>query len=149
MNTLQEKIIRLISDNYDKGIFCSSIADKVIEDIERDLDLVLPESYKWYIKKYGCGGIGIDIYGVTKTDRKLVVEETLRYKNKGLPQNLVVIADVGEYIYCLDLRTKDREDCPIVSWSYYDKDGIVKTSNSFYKFLIDDIEDTIDNWDDD
>jgi hypothetical protein len=73
------------------------------------------------------------------------VNSTEKYRKYGLPKGLVVIEDVGEWIYCLDTdRIKDNE-CPVVTWSMHDKDGVIERNDNFYEYLLDNLNEAIDN----
>ena len=57
---------------------------------------------------------------------------------------LVAIEDLGEYIRCLDTSKMNKNnECPLVTWSYYDKDGIVFSDNNFYTYFMGQIEDCL------
>ena len=141
----KEKICKLISTYSDEGFFVGNIKESLIKEIEVKLGVILPESYKWYVKNYGCGGIGFDIMGVTRTGNLLVLNSTEKYRKYGLPNGLVVIQDIGEWVYCLDTNRFEGEECQVVTWSMHDKDGIIYRNNNFYEYLLDSLNEAIDN----
>lgn len=145
MNDIREKITELINNYYDEGFFVGNTEEYLIKEIEIKLGIILPESYKWYVKTYGCGGIGFDIIGVGKGNNLSVVNSTEKYRKYGLAKGLVVVEDVGEWVYCLDTdRIKDSE-CPVVTWSIHDKDGAIERNDTFYEYLLDSLNEAIDN----
>lgn len=90
-----EKFIEEFSKEKD---FTGGICEEKIELIEEKLNLVLPESYKWFLKKYGSGGIfSIDILGYDFAGAS-VVEITKDYRKfYGLTDGIVVIVDVDAF----------------------------------------------------
>lgn len=145
MGNMRGRICELINTYSDEGFFNGNVEESLIKEIEVKLGVILPESYKWYIINYGGGGIGFDIIGVTRTGNLLVVNSTEKYREYGLPDGLVVIQDIGEWVYCLDTNRFDGEECPVVTWSMHDKDGIINRDNNFYEYLLDSLNNAIDN----
>ena len=106
---------------------------------KKQLGVKLPEQYIEYIKKFGHGGIaGLEIIGVGLTGRMLFVESTLEYRAEELPDNLVVIENVDEWLMCLDYNTGK-----VVSWDF---SGYIKDEyDSFDDYLIDQMNSAIEN----
>ncbi|GFZ30402.1 antitoxin YobK [Clostridium zeae] len=142
---IREKIEDLIATYYDEGFFLGSIDESLIDETEIKLDVTLPDSYKWYIKTYGCGGIGFDIIGVGRDGHLPVVSSTEKYRSYGMPIGLIVIQDIGEWVYCLDTNRMSKCECPVVTWSMHDRDGIIFRNNNFYEYLLDSLKEAIDN----
>lgn len=144
----KKKIEEFIEKNNTKGSFTGGIDEKKILYVEKSLDVLLPESYKWFLKKYGHGGIfGIEILGYGKSPRVPVIEQTIRYRKLGLSSRYVVIENSDEWVYCLDLNSPNNaEDCCVVSC---DRSGqlINIQSESFYKYLLKSLIDAKENWD--
>ncbi|WP_160680565.1 SMI1/KNR4 family protein [Clostridium sp. C8-1-8] len=145
MEQLREKLKDLITIYYDEGLFIGSIDQSLIDDIEIKLRVTLPESYKWYVKNYGSGGIGTHIIGAVTKQNLPVVNSTERYRCYNMPDGLVVVADVGEWVYCLDTNRMKNCECPVITWSMHDKDGIIDINNNFYEFLLESLNEAIDN----
>lgn len=139
---LQTKIIKLFEDFKNEAIISGGITnDKIIEDAQNQLGLKLPEQYLWFINNYGSGGLaGVRIIGISKSSKLSFVEETLQYREQGLPNQLIVIEDSDEWIECIDTTNGN-----IVTWSIYDKNGVVFAYNSFYEYLLDSFQEAIDN----
>lgn len=53
----------------------------------------------------------------------------MRYRQRGLPQTLIVIENCGEWVYCINSET-----CTIVSWS---EDLIKEEYSDFDSYLLD------------
>ena len=137
---MNEIILNTIKKYEEKGDFnYASVTDKMIEDAEKQLGVKLPEQYIEYIKKFGHGGIaGLEIIGVGLTGRMLFVESTLEYRAEELPDNLVVIENVDEWLMCLDCNTGK-----VVSWDF---SGYIKDEyDSFDDYLIDQMNSAIEN----
>ena len=134
-------IIKELIDRYEqKGDFnYANVSDEMIEEAEKALKVKLPNQYVEYLKKYGHGGIaGIEIIGVGLSGKLIFVDETLEYREEGLPISYVVIENVDEWVMCIDC-----EDGRIKSWDY---SGYVKDDyNCFDDYLLDQIKNAIDN----
>ncbi|WP_173706061.1 SMI1/KNR4 family protein [Clostridium saccharobutylicum] len=118
-----------------------------MNDIEKQLCINFPESYKWFLGKYGFGGIfGVEILGCGKGGVPSVIRETERYRKLGLPLDYVVISSSDEWVYCLDLKNGDKHDCKIISW---DRNiGFRKIeAESFFQFILEEFKDGKDSWD--
>lgn len=140
---MKDKIISLIEDNAE--IFIDDSwgypADILrIKDAEKTLGLSIPESYIWFLQKWG-GLCETGILGCGKNGEILCVDATERERKMGLPQNMILIRDCDEYVDCIDSETGK-----IVSWSAHDNDGLIEKFCDFYTYLIDELENAIDNY---
>ena len=99
----------------------------------------LPEQYLAFLDGYGRGGLdGLEILGVGLDGSIAFLDETLEYREFGLPSNLVAIENCDEWLECIDCDSGE-----VVSW---DMGGeIIPTSPSFDDFLMDRIENAIEN----
>lgn len=68
----------------------------------------------------------------------LFLDATLRYREYGLPSNLLVVENCDEWLYCLDCDNGE-----VVFWSQID--GVRREYPSFDDFLIQDLEGVIAN----
>ena len=68
------------------------------------------------------------------------VEVTLKQRKLGLPVQCIVIEDCDEFYYCLDTKTQK-----VGSWSAFDQDGLINRYDDFYDYLLDQIENAIEN----
>ena len=110
---------------------------------EQELGFEIPENYLWFLKKYGHGGFFFEFLGYGLTGNPLFVRETLKQRENGLPENLMVIENCDEYVACIN-----TDNGNIVSWSNYDNDGMIVKQTCFEDYFIDCIENAIDNYDD-
>lgn len=143
---IKEKLERIISKNIKTGFFTGGINEKVINDIENELRITLPNSYKWFLLNYGSGGIfGVDIIGVGKLDQHSVVIFTEEKRKLGLNKDFVIIEDCDEYIYCLDTSKLSNGECPVISWDQFEGYDS-KEADNFYEFLFNRLVDAKEAW---
>ncbi len=58
------EIEEFIKENAEDDDFTGGISEEKIKEIQNRLNVKLPESYKWFLNKYGSGGIyGVNILG--------------------------------------------------------------------------------------
>lgn len=116
-----------------------SLTSDLLESAQKQLGVTIPQQYVEFLRDYSHGGIGgVEILGVGLTGTMLFVETTLRYRKYGLPQNLLVVENCDEWVYCLDCDTGK-----VVSWSQFD--GVQDGYPSFDDFLLQDLKDAIEN----
>lgn len=87
--------------------------DKTINDIEKELNVKLPPSYKDFLKEFGYVEInGLEIHNF---DGGNLVSETKRFQKLGIKHLVVISYDGGETFTCIDIskKTYDEEN-PIV-----------------------------------
>ena len=137
---MNERIAKLVSDHEEDGFFTHmALTSDMIESAQELLGLTIPQQFTDYLKNYGHGGIGgVEILGIGLTGAMLFLETTLRYRKYGLPQNLLVIENVDEWVYCIDCDTG-----AVVSWSQID--GVRPEFPDFDEFVISEFEDAIEN----
>lgn len=116
--------------------FTGGIDEEKINFIERQLNVILPESYKWFLRKYGSGGIfSIDILGYDFVGAS-VVETTKEYKKYyGLSDGIVVIVDVDAFAYCLDTNKMNNGECPVISWDVDSESYDSEEASNFLEFF--------------
>ncbi|MFC4076160.1 SMI1/KNR4 family protein [Salinithrix halophila] len=145
----KEKILEMIREYGESHDFTGSVDETRIEQIEKMLEVPLPEDYKWFVRNFGHGGIaGVEILGVAKTEIPPCVRYTHRYREYGLPHSLVVIENCDEWVYCLETNEISNGKCPVIDWDRLGNIGVQKYEN-FYKFLLDEFTEAVDNLDDD
>lgn len=126
--------------------FFGEASSSTIAFVEKELGVTLPVSYKKFLRKYGAGGIeGTTYWGIESNEEELekntVIFATKNYREKGLPQHLVVFEDLGEYVVCLDTKEMNEEgECPVVTWSCHDNDDIVFSEENFYTYFLEQLE---------
>ena len=138
---MKEKVINMIKEYSEDGDCIGEVSNnEIISVAEKELGLNLPEEYKWFIKNYGQGGIGgAQILGVSKVNRPMFRDVTVDYRNYGLPDNLIVVENCDEWLYCLDTDTEK-----VITWDRIS--GVLgERYNTFLEFLIDRFNDEIEN----
>ena len=147
-----EKIIEQYVNEEDgelSNYFVGGASDNKISMAEEKLGVNFPNSYKLFLKKYGTGGIdGIMFWGIEENkdtiDKCTVVAITEEYRKKGLPNKLVVFEENGDSVTCLDTENmNENNECPIVTWSIYDEDGVVFLDEDFCSYFLELVEECI------
>lgn len=137
---MNELIIETIHKYEKPGDFThAEVTDEMIANAEAILNIKLPEQYITFLKMYGHGGIGgLEVMGFGLTGRMIFVDATLDYREDDLPENLVVIENVDEWLTCIDCDTGK-----IVSWDF---SGYIKEDfDDFDEYLISQMKDVIEN----
>ena len=118
---IKDSIIKLLNNDKSKVFFTGDMDEKYIKYIEDTLNLILPESYKWFLKEFGaCKINNIKIFGYDKNKILSVVEQTKKYRKNFLSKDYVVIGifdDTKENIYCLDIKKMKNNECPVVIYN--------------------------------
>ncbi|MED2949457.1 SMI1/KNR4 family protein [Bacillus subtilis] len=147
---LYEKTIKFITENKANSYFTGGIGEEEIINIEKELQLQLPDSYKWFLKNFGSGGLyGIDTLGYDYGGAS-VVETTEEYCNHfNLSEGLVVIEDIDFFAYALDTnKMNSNNECPVLIWDrvlgYQDK-----LADSFIEFFYKRLLEKKENWEED
>ena len=83
---------------------------------------------------------GIEILGVAKNGRVVFVDTTLKLRELGMPQNLIVIEECDEWVYCIE-----NESQSIVSWAIEDGNTYREAYQDFETYLQDRVNDAIEN----
>lgn len=136
---MMNELIQLIQQYEHDGCFThANVSDEMICYAETLLSVKLPEQYKSFLKIYGHGGLdGLEILGVGIAGQLVFVDETIAYRKYGLAQNLVVIENCDEWLYCLDC-----DNGTVVYWEH----GYVEhVFPSFHAYFNDRIHDSIEN----
>ncbi|WHY36822.1 SMI1/KNR4 family protein [Bacillus velezensis] len=146
---IYSKVENFINENKQNAIFTEGASHENITRIEEILQCELPISYKWFLEKYGAGGLfGVLVLGYN-FDHASVADKTKEYKQHyGLPDGLVVIEDVDFFAYCLDTNKMKDGECPVVEW-----DRIIGyqdiVAESFIEFFYNKIQEAKDDWEED
>ena len=123
----------------DKGSFTKvAPTQEMLAEVEEKLGFIVPEQLLEYLNIYSHGGIGFEILGVGFDGSISFLEETLEYREDGLPDSLLVIENCDEWLYCIDVNTGE-----VVSWSI-DEDPRVEYA-CFDDYLVDRLNDAIEN----
>ena len=141
----QDRIVELIKNAGTDAFFVGGANDDQIVEIEKQLNIQLPNSYKWFLKNYGHGSLsGVFILGVGKDKSLVCVKETERRRNLGLPNKFLVIENCDEWQFCLDTGNMKDGECPIVDW----EKGVTgkRIFENFYKYIIQRFSEPLEDW---
>lgn len=124
----------------------TGIPPKLLDDIERLLNVTFPPSFRHYLLEYGnCiirGGYELaGYYGETDMNSAELVVDTLRERDNGdIPPHLILLLNEdGERKFYLDTSRRDsRGECPVVGaeLGFYDAEEDKDFADSFVEFII-------------
>ncbi len=137
---MNKEIQDLISKYEDEGFFTKvPPTQEMIETAQNNLGCTIPNQFLEYLKVYSYGGInGTTILGIGKTGRIIFLDVTLEYRKYGLPENLIVIENCDEWLYCIDANTGE-----VVSWAI--GENVHVEYACFDDFLLSDLKEAIAN----
>ncbi len=137
-NTIKELISRYEEeDDFTR----MSPTPEMLAKVKSELGVDIPTQFLEYLNDYSYGGIGgVRILGIGFDNSIMFMEETQEYREDGLPHKFIVVENCGEFLYCVDSETGE-----IVSWSPYDDLGALVCYPDFDSYLLERLQDTIDN----
>ncbi|HWO97404.1 MAG TPA: SMI1/KNR4 family protein [Bacillus sp. (in: firmicutes)] len=138
MESYRNKIRELLKQYNRENTFYKE-DEETIQETEEKLNAKFPESYRWFLKEYGGGGNELNLNGC-----KEIVHYHNRFDSFNIPKGYIIIQHCDEFSYCLDTEKMINNECPVVNWSAYEK-GIYPVAENFYKHLLNEIEEIIDN----
>ncbi|MGE7767277.1 SMI1/KNR4 family protein [Peribacillus sp. NPDC096540] len=126
--------------------FTGGVSEDKVKETEQKLQFSLPESYKWFLRNYGSGGIfGVDIIGYDLVGPSVVDATKGHQKYYDLIDGLVVIEDIDEFAYCLDTNKMKNGECPIIMWDNQEGYGR-KLADNFLDYFIERLELAKEDW---
>ncbi|KWW21736.1 hypothetical protein AS888_04295 [Peribacillus simplex] len=136
--------------NYGKvDDFTGGVSEDKVEETENKLQVPLPESYKWFLRNYGYGGLfGLRIIGYGFAGPAVVDATKGHQKYYDLLDGLVVIEDIDEFAYCLDTNKMKNGECPVITWDNQEGYGR-KLADNFLDYFIERLELAKEEWDED
>ncbi len=140
-----EKFIQFIEQNRGEFSFIDAAyvaTDTDTRHIEQAIQCALPESYIWFLKKYGAGGIdGADINGVgVPESRYHIIEDTaklIKNSNKLKEGKFLLLEEYEEgWVFLLNLThcQQGDDDAPVVAHNTF-TDVVDPVWNSFCAFI--------------
>jgi len=133
--------IRTLIAQHEQDAFFTRVAptEEMLASAQRLLGVTIPHQFVEYLNEYSHGGVGgIEVLGVGFTGTMLFLEATLRYREYGLPNNLLVIENCDEWQECIDCDTGE-----VVSWDRFE--GAIVDYPDSDAFLLDRTQDAIEN----
>lgn len=110
-----------------------------LERVEQELEVVFPESYRYFLLNYGSGDFkGREFYGLIPGETDLEEIPNAFWFTKSaredecLGTNLFVIEDLGDGVLaCLDLSKLNENECPVVEFDSGSPEETVFLADSF------------------
>lgn len=135
------ELYELIKQHESRGDFTYAVVtEDMLNKAEKRLGVRLPEEYKNFLKKFGHGGIGgIEVLGIGKNGVMIFEKETLRYRTYGLPNELIIVENCAEWVYCVNSL-----DGKVVMWSR-GSSGYSQVFDNFETYLYDRVNDMLEN----
>ncbi|MCH5454822.1 SMI1/KNR4 family protein [Bacillus toyonensis] len=124
------------------------VNEDTIREAAQMLNLTFPNSYLWFLKQYGSGGLdGMDINGceTTAADSSVVYHTKLYRETYNLPEQYIVLNDIDGTVTCLDTNQIKDGECPVVFWSRFSKELYAITYENFGDYLLDSLQESVDN----
>ena len=116
------------------------VTEDMLNESEDRLGVKLPEEYKQFLKTFGHGGIGgVEVLGIGKNGTMIFENETIKYRAYGMPNNLLIIENCDEWVYCIDTNNGK-----IVMWAS-GCESYSNAYNGFKEFLQDRVNDILEN----
>lgn len=123
------------------AFFRGGVSEKIIEEIQEELETRFSNDYCEFLKEFGEGGVnGTYISGVVDENESYIVNETKNLRcAKNLAKEYIVIAKretkFKRWRYCLDTKRMQEGECPIVK---YDLDtGEIRNYKRNFTHLMD------------
>ncbi len=135
------ELYELIKQHESRGDFTYAVVtEDMLNKAEKRLEVRLPEEYRYFLKKFGHGGIGgIEVLGIGKNGVMIFEKETLKYRTYGLPNELVIVENCDEWVYCVNSL-----DGKVVMWSR-GSSGYSEAFDNFETYLYDRVNDMLEN----
>jgi len=138
---MYDYLYNVIKENESKGDFTyAKVTDSMLNEAETQLGIKLPSAYRWFLTNFGQGGIGgIEVLGFGKNGKMVFVFETVKFRSYGLPQDLVLIENCAEWVYCIQ-----SQNGKVGMWAPSDTRG-KEIYENFEAYLLDRINDIVEN----
>jgi hypothetical protein len=140
----------LIDQNIEKSNFEKEPkSEELIQKAEKALGLKFPPTYRLFLKRYGCGGVGsMEVYGIIddKFNESGVPDGiwlTLKHRNKGAPHHFIIIASAGYGpLYVLDAsQSNENGEYPVLLWTPGEPPTPTeKVADDFGEFLLEQVQ---------
>jgi len=112
-----------------------------IGELEKELGLLLPTSYRQFIQELGflvaSGNDYLGFYGKDFTDPSTFIGLTLRMRNEGnIDYSLIAVHNNEDFgIVCLNTEKCINDECEVVFWDPWRKEIIEVIASSYKDFL--------------
>jgi cell wall assembly regulator SMI1 len=119
-----QELVQVMRGNNSEGTLGSDVGDEQIQQCEARLGVVLPESYRRFLREFTYAHWPDTIYGISPglLPGLDLVQKTEKLRHSGrpnLPQYLVPFSPDGwGNHYCLDTSQLRQGECPVVFWNH-------------------------------
>ena len=119
-----ERALEIVAARSDAD-FEGPKSEHLITEAERALGLRFPPTYRTFLARLGCGNIGgLEVFGLLHSDFEhsgipdAVWVTCRRRVDAGLPQELILVEDVGDGSYCAidTMQLNERGEAPVIVW---------------------------------
>ncbi len=152
-----EAISTIIKENDEISDFCLPVEVKVIYEAEKELNVLLPNDYREFLLRFGCGNLGSqEVYGVgikpVGIPSVIWATKEQRLHEPNFPHEYILFHNSGcGGGHCLDTSRISGDVCPIVRWEIgcNDKLQAETISDSFSQFILKIFKDELQGRNDD
>lgn len=139
-----DSLYQLIKKNEKEGDFTyTRVTDDMLKKAEEALGVKIPQQFRWFLKTFGDGGIGMEVMGIALDGTMEFVDSTLEYRKYGLPNSLIIIESCDEWFNCIDTNNGE-----IVSWAIGEtREEVTVLYKDFETYLTEIIQDILENMD--
>jgi len=140
----------LIEQNLEKCNFEKEPKrEELLQKAEKILGLNFPPTYRLFLKKFGCGGLGsLEVYGIIDEHfEKGGIPDgiwlTLDERKTGAPYNFIIIASTGYGpYYVLDTSQVNKDgECPVLLWTPGEPPSPTeRVNNDFGEFFLEQVQ---------
>lgn len=125
-----------------------NIIDSRIEDFEKNIGQILPDDFKYIIKKHNRITLaGTEVYGISSELRGNSLDKIYSFEHSEvenpMPKNFLPFSPDGQgNHYCLDLSKLENNLCPVVFWQWdfeYENIEDVEVCNDNFVEWIDEV----------
>lgn len=138
---MYDYLYNVIKENESKGDFTyAKVTESMLNEAEAQLGIKLPSAYRWFLTNFGQGGIGgIEVLGFGKNGKMVFVDETIKFRSYGLPQDVVLIENCDEWVYCIQ-----SQNGKVGMWAPGDT-KCKEIYENFEAYLLDRVNDIVEN----
>ena len=139
----QESLLELIRKAGKRFSVIGEQSEEKIREYETKLNVIFPADYRWYLKKYGAGGVGnVDVYGIDPEGFIDIIDKKELFRKIIISDKILPFLSYGEFIYCIDTEKSSKDISSIVIF-YMDEEPEYLDKN-FYEVISSEFERVIE-----
>ena len=137
-----DKVESILKENADFTKIGHPQDDDAICAAADSLGVVFPNSFKYYLSRFGWISFGPnEYYGIDRSYNNVAKSTKMLRSKGGFPTGFVVVADHdGDEYVCLDTSAMTDGECPVVIWDPVYKEVSRPRAKDFETFLETDME---------